>query len=82
MRGRKPAIPPAPSAGKPEMMEAPSATAAGAAVAEENDALTLNISAMGGQQPKVPGPAKGTDNFNANSEMADIDRRLNALQVS
>ena len=79
VRGRKTENPPAPSAGKPGMMAAP---AAPGAAAGENDALTLNISAMGGGQPPMPGPAKGSDNFNANNEMADIDRRLNALQVS
>ena len=80
--GRKVVNPPAPSAVKTGMMEAPSAEVSG-----ENDALTLNISAMGQEQPKALGLAKsgvgmGDDNFNANSEMADIDRRLNALQVS
>ena len=49
--------------------------------------IETGISAMGQEQPKALGLAKsgvgmGDDNFNANSEMADIDRRLNALQVS
>lgn len=73
--------PPAPSL-KPTILSAPPS--------EENDALSLNISAAAqenaGPMSRSAAPRDSpkkdvSEGFNANNEMADIDRRLNALQV-